>query len=529
MILDHAHARPRDLALDDLTRQRTWAELVERATRLAHYLRDDLGLDADAHVAVLMGNRVEFVEIILGALMAGVWITPINWHLQADEIAYIVRDSEARVLFTDEALVDTAQAAVEGGPGRGGVAAAVHAPEEMDGRVEMPLPTIVAAGQDFEALLATASAAPVGLEGPAGGTMIYTSGTTGRPKGVKRARSGTLGAALDAHAASGRALGLDGAGPHLVTGPLYHAAPLMFAMYDLGNGAPMVIMPRWSAERTLELVRDRSVAHTHLVPTMFVRLLRLTEATRAAFDPTPLRLVLHGAAPVAPEVKRQMIAWWGEKLVEYWGATEGGFCTLVDSREWLTHEGTVGRATSNFEVFAVADDGARLPPGPTGTLYCRHRTLDRAFEYHRDPDKTAAAFLAPGTFTTGDVGFVDTEGYVYLSDRKSNMIISGGVNIYPAEIEHVFQGHPAVADVAVFGIPDDEWGESVHAAVQLEPGIAAGPDRADELLAFARARLARYKIPRAIDFHETLPRHPTGKLLVRLLREPFWKDRKRRI
>ena len=209
-----------------------------------------------------------------------------------------------------------------------------------------------------------------------------------------------------------------------------------------------------------------------------------------------------------------MIAWWGETLVEYWGATEGGFCTLVDSHDWLAHEGTVGRATSTFEVFAVADDGVRLPAGETGALYCRHRTLDHAFEYHRDPAKTAAAFLAPGTFTTGDVGFVDAEGYVYLSDRKSNMIISGGVNIYPAEIEHVFQGHPAVADVAVFGIPDDEWGESVHAAVELERGIAPTPDRADELRAFARARLARYKIPRTIDFHEALPRHPTGKLLV---------------
>ena len=517
MILDHAHARPHELALDDLTRQRTWAELVERATRLAHHLRGELALGPDDHVAVLMGNRVEFVEIILGALMAGVWITPINWHLQADEITYIVRDSEARVLFTDDDLVDTARVAIGDGV------------DEAGTRAGSILPTIVTAGYEFDARLATASCERVQLDGPAGGTMIYTSGTTGRPKGVKRARPASLGAALESHAASGRALGLDGAGTHLVTGPLYHAAPLMFALYDMANGAPMVIMPRWTAEQTLELIRDRSVAHTHLVPTMFVRLLRLPEAARTSFDPTPLRLVLHGAAPVGPEVKRQMIAWWGEKLVEYWGATEGGFCTLVDSRDWLANEGTVGRATPPFEVFAVADDGTRLPAGETGALYCRHRTLDRPFEYHCDPDKTAAAFLAPGTFTTGDVGFVDAGGYVYLSDRKSNMIISGGVNIYPAEIEHVFQGHPAVADVAVFGIPDDEWGESVHAAIELEPGVAPGPDRADELLAFAREHLARYKIPRAIDFHDVLPRHPTGKLLVRLLREPFWKDRSRRI
>lgn len=523
MILDHAHTRPHELALDDLTRQRTWADLVDRATRLAHHQRDQLALGPDDHVAVLMGNRVEFVEIILGALMAGIWITPINWHLQADEIAYIVRDSEARVLFTDDGLVDMARAAVEGDAIAGGGEAGAPA------IVTAGAPAIVTAGHELDALLAAASPEPWSLDGPAGGTMIYTSGTTGRPKGVQRARPASLRAALEGHGASGRALGLDGAGAHLVTGPLYHAAPLLFAFYDLANGAPMVIMPRWDAEQALALIRERAVAHAHLVPTMFVRLQRLPATVRAAFDPAPLRLVLHGAAPVGSDVKRNMIAWWGEILVEYWGATEGGFCTLVDSRDWLAHEGTVGRATPTFEVFAVDDDGARLPAGETGVLYCRHRTLDRVFEYHRDPAKTAAAFRAPGTFTTGDVGFVDTEGYVYLSDRQSNMIISGGVNIYPAEIEHVFQGHPAVADVAVFGIPDDEWGESVHAAVELEHGVEPTPDRADELRAFARERLARYKIPRAIDFHAALPRHPTGKLLVRLLREPFWKDRTRRI
>jgi long-chain acyl-CoA synthetase len=533
MMLDHAAAHPHEIALDDFARRRTWAELVARATRVAHLLRDHHGLGPDDHAAVLMGNRVEFVEIVLGAMMAGVWITPINWHLAADEIAYILEDSGARVLFTDDELAPVLRTPVAGDAAgvaatRGPEAAARTDTSGAPRAASSPL-VVIRAGAELDAALATASDDPLPLDGPAGGPMIYTGGTTGRPKGVKRARPATLGTALAGHAASGRALGLDGAGAHLVTGPLYHAAPLMFALYDLANGAPMLIMPRWDAAQALALIGARGVRHTHLVPTMFVRLLRLREAERAAFDPSPLTLVLHGAAPIAPDVKRRMIDWWGETLVEYWGATEGGFCTLVDARDWLAHEGTVGRATSSFEVFAVDDTGRRLAPGEIGTLYCRHRQLDHVFEYHGDPAKTAAAYRAPGTFTTGDVGRVDADGYVHLFDRKSHMIISGGVNIYPAEVEHVLQAHPAVADAAVFGIPDDEWGESVQAAVALEPGVAASPELAAELLAFTRARLAGYKVPRAVDFHQTLPRHPTGKLLVRLLREPYWKHRERRI
>jgi long-chain acyl-CoA synthetase len=363
----------------------------------------------------------------------------------------------------------------------------------------------------------------------AGATMIYTSGTSGRPKGVKRARQATLGAALSAAATAGAALGLDGSGPHLVTGPLYHAAPLLFALYDQFNGAPMIIMPRWDAEQMLRLLQERPIRHTHMVPTMFVRLLRLNDAIRTAADPSALGLVLHGAAPVAPAVKKQMIEWWGPILVEYWGATEGGVCTLVDSADWLAHPGTVGRATANFEVCAVDEAGTPLPPGEVGTLYCRHKHLATVFEYHGAAEKTAQAYLAPGVFTTGDIGRVDAEGYVYLTDRRSNLIISGGVNIYPAEVEQVLQQHPAIADVAVFGIPDDEWGEAVKAAVELADGWQASPQLAEEILAFARERLARFKVPRSIDFEATLPRHPSGKLYTRLLRERYWKDRGRSI
>jgi len=503
MIFDNATTNPDGLALDDLTRQRSWAELANRCTRIAHLLRDVLGLRPNDHAAMLMRNRVEGVELTLGAILAGVWFTPINHHLQAAEMTYIIEDAGAQVVFTDtehEAIARQSAA-----------------------------PHVMLAGAELDAAVAAVSDEPLPLDGPPGATMIYTSGTTGRPKGVKRARAATVGAALSAAAMAGTALGLDGRGPHLVTGPLYHAAPLLFALYDQLNGAPVVIMPRWDALGMLRLIRERAVRHTHLVPTMFVRLLRLNDDVRAAVDVSSLRLVLHGAAPVAATVKHRMIDWWGPILVEYWGATEGGFCTLVDSADWLAHPGTVGRATANFEVFAVDTQGRRLAPGAGGVLYCRHKYLEHVFDYHGDPEKTAAAYLEPGVFTTGDVGRVDADGYVYLTDRAASLIISGGVNIYPAEIEQILQQHPAVADVCVFGVPDDEWGEAVKAAVELIDGRQPSPALECDILEFARARLAGYKVPRSIDFEEHLPRHPTGKLHTRLLRERYWKGRERNI
>jgi long-chain acyl-CoA synthetase len=365
--------------------------------------------------------------------------------------------------------------------------------------------------------------------GPAGGNMIYTSGTTGRPKGVKRTRQPNVAAAMEYLGQYGTNVGLDGTGPHLITGPMYHAAPLMFAIYDNANGAPLVIMPRWEEERALALIVSREIAHLHMVPTMFVRLLRLPEETRAKFDAPKLQIVLHGAAPVSVETKRAMIDWFGEKLVEYWGATEGGVNTLIGSSEWLEHPGSVGKTLPDFEVFAVDPEGKPLAAGVTGDLYCRHKRLDRVFEYHGDPEKTAAAYLDKGVFTIGDIGWVEADGHVYLADRKSNMIISGGVNIYPREIEQVLAQHPAVSDVGVFGIPDDDWGESVKAAVELRSGFAAGPNLEAELLDFARGQLARFKVPRSVDFETELPREASGKLYIRRLKDPYWKGRSRRI
>ncbi len=492
-----------ELALDDGRRRRTWPELRDRVNRIAHLLRDELGLRPDDHAAFLLGNRAECVELTCGAIQAGIWLTPINRHLTPEEIEHVIRDSRSRVVFCDEPREAAARAA--------------------------GAPNLLRVGEELDRALTSASDAPMPGDGPPGGTMIYTSGTSGRPKGVKRTRSATLDGVLDYQRTAGAALGLDGSGPHLVTGPLYHAAPLLFAVYDQQNGAPIVILPRFEEHTVLEALREREIRHTHLVPTMFVRLLRLPEDVRAAFRAPNLSLVLHGAAPISTAVKRRMIAWWGPVLVEYWGATESGVCTLVGSEDWLAHPGTVGRAVPAYEVFAADEQDRPLPPGEVGTLYSRHKRLPDVFAYHEDAEKTSRAHLGPATFTLGDVGWVDAEGWVYLCDRKSNMIITGGVNVYPAEVEKVLHEHRAVSDVGVFGIPDDEWGETVKAAVELRPGFSASAALEAEILDFAREHLAAYKVPRSIDFEERLPRHPTGKLRVRALRDRYWAGRDRAI
>jgi long-chain acyl-CoA synthetase len=499
MLPDAVTSDPTGLALDDLTRTRSWAELGDRATRAGRMFRETYGIAPGGHVAMIMGNRVEFIELTLGALIAGVWLTPINWHLTADETAYIVADSESTLVITDPAFEAVARQATGDRP-------------------------VLVAGVDLDGALAAASTEPFDPDDVASGSMLYTSGTTGRPKGVKRATQSTVASQVHLSRATGPIIGLDGGGPHLVTGPLYHAAPLGYAVIDLHNGAPLVIMPSWDEQTALELIDQRQVRNTHLVPTMFVRLLRLPDDIRDGFDGSSLSTVLHGAAPVSVPVKTRMIDWWGPVLLEYWGASEGGVVTIVSSADWLEHPGTVGRAVPSYEVFAADPDGQRLASGEVGTLWCRNTVSTKIFEYHNAPEKTASAFLEPGTYTIGDIGRVDADGWVYLADRAANMIISGGVNIYPAEIEQVLIEHPAVADVGVFGIPDDEWGESVKAAVELSPGFEPSPELEAEILAFGREQLANFKVPRSVDFEDELPRYPTGKLYTRLLRDRYWQD-----
>jgi long-chain acyl-CoA synthetase len=490
--------------VDDGTRRVTRGLLVDRAQRVAALLRDRFEVAEDGHVAMIVGNRTEFIEVQLGALLAGVWVTPVNWHLAPEEAAYVLADSGSSVVFAD--------------------------PEQGERLLEGFDPArVVHLGDPYVRALGEVEPRLVDREARPGGTMFYTSGTTGQPKGVQRARGATLQATLDAMAQSGRALGLDGGGPHLVTGPLYHAAPVGFAVIDLANGAELILMPRFDATATLRLVDERRVRNTHLVPTMFVRMLRLPEQVRAAFSGASLHTVLHGAAPISPAVKRSMIDWWGPVLVEYWGGSEGGVVTLVGSHEWLDHPGTVGRAVAGHQVYAAGDDGAPLPPGEDGLLYTHHPTAAQVFRYHGDTDKTTRAHPGPGTYTLGDIGHVDADGFVYLGDRASHMIISGGVNIYPAEVEAVLAAHAAIADVAVFGVPDEEWGESVKAAVELADGVVWSPELEAEISTYAREHLAGFKVPRTFDVHARLPRADTGKLAVRTLRAPYWDGHDRAI
>lgn len=500
MLLDPAGDRPDALALtDDLGGRRTRAELVERATRLGHVLRDDLDIGVGGHVALLTDNRVEVFEVYLAAVLSGVWFVPVNVLLAPHEVDYVVHDAEAHVVLAEPEFAHLV-------------------PDDV---------RMVAIGDELDALIAAASADPFPLDGPPGSRFSYTSGTTGHPKGVKRAIPETLGEMLELQQRLGTQVGFDGDGTQLVTGPAYHAAVGGYGFFDLCNGARLHLMRRFDAARTLDLIEELDVRRLHLVPTMMVRMLRLPEERRAAFDPSGLAIVLHGAAPISRTVKESMIDWFGPILTEYWGTSEAGVFTRVDSDEWRDHPGTVGRSVTGFEVFAVGDDGHRLPAGTVGTLYCRTPGQDRPFEYWNAPEKTDLAYLEPGVFSLGDMGSVDPEGWVYLADRATNMIISGGVNIYPAEVEQALLDHPAVVDVAVFGIPDEEWGEQVKAAVELVEG--SDDETVDDLLAFAREQLGRHKVPRSVDVHETLPRQPNGKLYIRRLRDPYWVDRERDI
>ncbi len=481
---------PDSLAITDLTSRRTWRELHARVTALVTLLQTEYGIAPGDHIALLVGNRIDHVEAMLAGQLAGAWVTPVNTHLTASEIDYIRHDCGASLVFCDnshEALL------------------APHGTGQIINLQTLgPLPT----GTEIDE------------SSPCGGSMLYTSGTTGRPKGVRRAKPDTVGQLLDRMRQAGRNFGLQGGGPHLVTGPLYHAAPGLLALYDLINGAPMIILPKWDCDTFFNAVQQYSVTTTHLVPTMFVRLLQHIDDKGNAPQLPSLNYVLHGAAPIAQSVKKRMIDWWGPILTEYWGGTESGIVTMVTSEEWLNHPGTVGKAIGNFDVF-VGDESGKPIADDTGLLYCRHTELAQIFSYHNDPEKTAKAHPQPHVMSLGDIGRVDKEGFVYLSDRASHMIISGGVNIYPQEVEQALMNHPQILDVAVFGIPNPEWGEEVKALVQLQTGHQPSSDLAAAIRDFARQHLAGFKIPRSIEFTQALPRTATGKLRIHELRNKY--------
>jgi long-chain acyl-CoA synthetase len=360
--------------------------------------------------------------------------------------------------------------------------------------------------------------------------MFYTSGTTGHPKGVRSSLSspepGTPPEVWQL-VASGFTDLMTLPGTAVLCGPFYHSAQWAFSFLPMVGGSAVVMQHRYDSAGVLDLIDTHGGTSIHLVPTQMKRLLELDDERQAAFDGSSLEIVIHGAAPCPPVVKRGLIDWWGPKIVEYYGSTEGSIITMIDSPEWLERGGSVGRPMPNMEILVVDDDGEPRATGEEGTLYFRN-SMGTDFEYHNAPEKTAEAHLAPGVFTTGDVGYLDDDGYLWLSDRKIDMIISGGVNVYPAEIEGVIGGHPDVLDVAVIGIPNEEFGEEVKALV-VAAGSADNEDLATRLMVLCRESLAGIKVPRSIEFRESLPRTGTGKLQKRLLREPFWSGYDRRI
>ena len=488
----------------------TRGELLASSNRIAHRLQE-LGLQRGDGVAWVIHNSREFLEMFLAATQIGLYATPLNFHLTGPEIAYIVEDCEAKAFVCHERFAEASEYAVaESGLSKevcfaaGGPVKGCRPYEDLQDGQSSELPENRSAGQ----------------------MMLYTSGTTGRPKGVRRSLPDgdpEQGAAL--MAMLGALLKIEpGTGAHLLTGPFYHTAPLGFGIGSVHLGQNIVMMDKWDAEQMLVLMDRYKITTSHMVPTMFHRVLALPEEKRAAYDLSSLEVVLHGAAPCPVEVKRGVIEWWGPVLYEYYGATEGGG-TLVTSEEWLEHPGTVGQPWPGSEVLILDDEGKTLPEKQAGAIYMSSLAGD--FSYYKDKEKTEGSRRG-NLFTVGDVGYLE-DGWLYLCDRKADMIISGGVNIYPAEVEAILLMHPAVGDAAVFGIPNDEWGESVKAVVEPASGVVADEKLAKELLAHCQKSLAKFKCPRSLDFLEELPRQPSGKLYKRLLRDEYWKGRDRAI
>jgi long-chain acyl-CoA synthetase len=480
----------------------TFGELDARSNQGAHLFRS-LGVRAGDAIALFIDNSPRYYEILWAAQRAGIRFTAISSKLTDGEVEYIVKDCGARVFVAAKALADVAQR----------VAALI--PDVRLFMVDGTVPPYAS----FEEARSSFPATPIQDE-TAGGPMLYSSGTTGRPKGVKRADPGPQPIdAPNALALIGLALyGWSPESVYLSPAPLYHAAPLGWSMAMQAMGGTVILMERFDAEETLHAIEKHRVTTAQFVPTHFVRMLKLPDEVRAKYDVSSLTQVFHAAAPCPIPVKEQMIAWWGPIVSEYYAGTEGNGFTAINSAEWLTHKGSVGRAL-NAELKICNDDGEALPPRQEGLVYFAG---GGQFEYHNDPGKTAESRNAQGWTTLGDVGWTDEEGYLYLTDRKSFMIISGGVNIYPQEIENLLITHPKVADVAVVGAPHEEMGEQVVAVIQPADWSQAGDALASELSAFARANLSHVKAPRRFDFMQELPRHQTGKLYKRLIRDAYW-------
>ena len=506
-------------------RVRGSAEIDRRIAQAATGF-ESLGLQAGDGVALCLRNDYAFFEAGMGAGQLGVYPVAMNWHYTVDEASYLLKDSGAKALVIHADLLAPIRDAIP----EGVKVLVVRVPPEIRAAYGVPPESgeVPEGMTDWDAWrdgFAPRTAPPQ----PMPSAIIYTSGTTGRPKGVRRptpsperreaadrvfARSYGFGGALDDPSTVVTS----------VVGPIYHSAPNAHANYSYRMGAEVVIMPRFEAEELLRLIEKHRITHLNMVPIMFNRLLKLPEDVRRRYDLSSLRFVAHAAAPVSPPVKRAMIDWWGPIVNEYYGSTEMSNVTFCTAQEWLEHPGTVGRVVPGAEVRIVDAEGRELPPREIGEVIGRVHGVG-SFEYHGDPDKTRRAQKG-GLVSPGDVGYFDEDGFLYLCDRSNDMIISGGVNIYPAQIEAELQRMPEVADCAVFGIPDDEYGEAVCAVVQPQPGT--GPTEA-QVRAFLRQHVAGYMVPRRVEFLAELPREDSGKIFKRKLRQPYWEDAGRSI
>jgi long-chain acyl-CoA synthetase len=512
-----AAERGGDLALADDVDQMTFADLDRRTNQMIHAMRDAGVCDGDV-IAIVAGNCNQWFVTAMACANSGVTHVPVNWHLVGPEIAYILGDCGAKMVVTDHRYAETVAAALDD-PRAGAIETALVVGAPTGGRFTN-FDEFVDGGSTDEPENQTF-----------GGPMFYTSGTTGNPKGVKSSLSAMpegTGPDMWQLIAAGFAEMLRGTGVTALCGPAYHSAQWAFSFMPMVVGSATVMQHKYDSAGLLEMIDRYRCTNVHLVPTQMKRLVDLPGEVKARYDGSSMELVLHGAAPCPPVVKQSLIDWWGPKITEYYGSTEGSIITLIDSEQWMAKGGSVGQPLPTVEILVVGDDGTRLGPNESGTLYFRN-LMGMDFEYHNAPEKTSDAHLEPGVFTTGDVGYLDDDGYLWLSDRKIDMIISGGVNIYPAEIEGVLGGHPLVADVAVIGVPNEEYGEEVKAVVVANDGVAADDELRATLAAHCREQLAGYKCPRSFDFMDELPRTGTGKVQKRKLRDPYWEGIERQI
>lgn len=479
----------------------TYLDLEQRANQNAHLFRN-YGLKPTDHVAIMMENHPRFFEIHWGALRAGIILTPISTHLLDEEVAYILNNCEAKVFIISKKYQKVAESALANGVN---VERYLMIDGEMDGY------------GSYEENIKDLPITPI-VDEIQGASMLYSSGTTGLPKGVYTPpHSDNIEDINPVFVSMGQNFGFGGHTIYLSPAPLYHAAPLAYNTVNMLYGGTSIILDRFDAEQSLAAIEKYKANYSQWVPIMFVRMLKLPEAVRTKYDVSSMKLALHAAAPCPIEIKEQMIEWWGPVIFEYYGASEGNGLTAITSPEWLTHKGSVGRAI--FGTVAILDDeGNEVPSGEIGNVYFHG---GNEFKYHNEPEKTDKAYAKSGHSTVGDIGYMDEEGYLYLTDRKNFTIISGGVNIYPQEIENCIINHPKVADVAVFGIPHEEFGQEVKAVVQPKNWSEAGPDLEGELLDFCRSKLARIKVPRSVDFDKELPRKDNGKLYKRRLVERY--------